>query len=134
MSHFTWNRPTLCVTLATSDASLPSVCSLWYALSASGARRAKSMTTNVELITGSLGAYSCRSRALLRRRRRRPSLSSSSSFASLSLVSSESSGVSESFDSGGVSSEVVTSSLVPAPLLFLLLAAGMVGEPASRRI
>ena len=131
MSHFTWNRPTLCVTLATSDASLPSVCSLWYALSASGARRAKSMTTNVELITGSLGAYSCRSRALLRRRRRPPS--SSSSFASLSLVSSESSGVSESFDSGGVSSEV-TSSLVPPPLLFLLLAAGMVGGPASRRI
>lgn len=132
MSHFTWNRPTLCVTLATSDASLPSVCSLWYALSASGARRAKSMTTNVELITGSLGAYSCRSRALLRRLRRPPS-SSSSSFASLSLVSSESSGVSESFDSGGVSSEV-TSSLVPPPLLFLLLAAGMVGGPASRRI
>lgn len=131
MSHFTWNRPTLCVTLATSDASLPSVCSLWYALSASGARRAKSMTTSVELITGSLGAYSCRSRALLRRLRRPPS--SSSSFASLSLVSSESSGVSESFDSGGVSSEV-TSSLVPPPLLFLLLAAGMVGGPASRRI
>lgn len=121
MSHVTWNRPTLCVTLATSDASRPSVASLWYALSTSGARRAKRMTTNVELTTGSLGTYNCSSRALRRRRRRR-----SSSLASFGS-GSESVGVSLSFDSEGVSSEGVASgTVITPPLPFLRLAAGMI--------
>ena len=55
-SHATVNLPTSYATLATSDTTRPSVCSLWYARSTTGANTASAASRNAELTTGNRGA------------------------------------------------------------------------------
>ena len=56
LSQPTVNLPTSYATLATSDTTRPSVCSLWYARSTAGANTASAASRNAELTTGNRGA------------------------------------------------------------------------------